>query len=101
MSRTRGGIGDICIDPANPKSCKTSNLKKKVKIFSEYFASVWTQEPEGEVPSLPEKRIEFEMMMPDITPEIVEKKLRKLDARKSTGPDEQNPRVLKEIAHEI
>ena len=101
MSRTRGGIGDICIDPANPKSCKTSNLKKKVKIFSEYFASVWTQEPEGEVPSLPEKRIEFEMMMPDITPEIVENKLRKLDPSKSTGPDEQNPRVLKEIAHEI
>ena len=39
--------------------------------------------------------------MPDITPEIVENKLRKLDPSKSTGPDEQNPRVLKEIAHEI
>jgi len=101
MSRTRGGIGDICTNPLNPKSCKTSNIKKKVKIFSDYFASVWTQEPDGDVPVLPERYVEFEMTEPEITPDIVEKKLLKLDTSKSTGPDIQSPKVLKEIAHEI
>lgn len=101
ISRTNGGMGDICIDPSNPKSCKTSNIKKKVKIFSDYFASVWTNEPEGDVPSLQEMNIAFEMTMPEITPEIVEKKLRKLNPSKSPGPDNIHPRVLKEVAHEI
>ena len=101
MSRTQGGIGDICINPSNPKSCKTSSIKKKVKIFSDYFASVWTQEPEGDIPTLPSKMIQFEMTIPEITPEDVKSKLIKLNPSKSCGPDNHHPRVLKETAEVI
>ena len=54
-SKTKSGIGDICINPGNSKSTKTSNPKKKAEIFSDYFASVWTEEPPGELPVFMEK----------------------------------------------
>jgi hypothetical protein len=100
-SKTKCGIGDIRINPGNPKSMKTSSLTKKVKIFSEYFASVWTVEPEGDVPTLPVKQIKYEMTDLEITPAMVEKKLRGLNVNKSIGPDEVHPKLLKELATEI
>ena len=51
-SKTKQGIGDICIDPNDVKSDKTSDTKEKTKIFSDYFDSVWTDEPTENVPKL-------------------------------------------------
>ena len=49
-SKTREGIGDLHVDPDDIKSIKTEDNKVKANILSEYCSSVFTKEPEGDVP---------------------------------------------------
>jgi len=71
----------------------------KAECINNYFASVFTHENLDTIPS-PTKRLQS---MPDIeitTPGVL-KLLANIDVRKSTGPDELSPRILKESCNEI
>ena len=46
-SKTREGIGDLHIDPEDTNSEKTNVNKKKANFLSDYFSSVFTNEPLG------------------------------------------------------
>ena len=100
--KTRQGIGDLCVDPDNPKSQVTDNDQEKANIFSKFFSSVQVEE-HGESPTVPKKKLKHKM------PPLKMKKMRdkiltmlkKLKPNKKEGIDKQTPRVLKEVAEEI
>ncbi len=71
-------------------------------MLSEFFQSVYTSEPEGDVhvPTLPTV-IEESMDEFDFTKDDVEEKLNKLSDDKCTGPDQLHPRVLRECSKEL
>jgi len=76
-----------------------SDDKAKAACLNNYFASVFTIENTSNIPKLNASH----PIMPDIevTVQGVCKLLANIDAKKSTGPDELPPRVLKEVCNEI
>ena len=94
-------IADLCIDPSNAKSTKTKNNKKKAEIFSKFFASVWTEEPPGPVPTISDKEIKYAIGDIEITEKKVLDKLLELKPNKTPGPDEVHPMILKNLANEL
>ena len=100
--KTRQGIGDICIDPENPKSKVTDNDQEKANIFSKFFSSVQVEE-KGQCPPVTKKKVKHEMPPLKIKKmrEKVLKMLKNLKPNKKEGIDKQTPRVLREVAEEI
>ena len=72
---------------------------EKANTLNKYFASVFTEEPLGNLPSV--DRPTNSMNDLHISAEAIEKKLRQLNPNKSAGPDRIHPRILKETAREI
>jgi hypothetical protein len=76
-----------------------SDDKSKATCLNDYFASVFTQENDSPFP----KPTNYQSLMPNIevTTFGVQKLLSNLDPKKSVGPDEISPRILKESSEEI
>ncbi|VDI14276.1 Hypothetical predicted protein [Mytilus galloprovincialis] len=100
-SKTREGIGDLHTDPDDTKSPKTDDDKEKAEILSEYFASVFTQEPDGEIPVPNSINIANELTELKINKDMIMKHLKKLKIDKSPGPDKLHPRLLRETMESI
>ena len=100
-SKTRAGIDELLINQGDPRSQKTDDDEKKAEILSDFFKSVFTIEPTGDVPTLPYKHIDKEWEHLSITQEMIAKLLSKLKIDKSPGPDKIHPRILKELAETI
>lgn len=100
--KTRQGVGDICIDPDNPKSKVTDNDQEKANIFSKFFSSVQVEE-NGPCPPVAKKNVKHQMPPLKIKKmrEKVLKMLKNLKPNKKEGIDKQTPKVLKEVAEEI
>ena len=80
----------------------TTNEKEQADVLAQQFASVMVEEPEGEIPRLPNKELKTPPLSSIcVTEEMVLKKLNKLDPTKSPGPDKIHPKVLKEAAASI
>ena len=98
-SKTKEGIGNLLKDPTD----KNSKLVEKTdKEKANYFSSVFTKEPAGQIPTL-ERRVKIMEKMEDIrtTEDEVRKILSKLKVDKSPGPDNMHPYFLKETANEL
>ncbi len=98
-TKTRSLIPDLIIPGANGK--KTGSDTEKAEVLSKYFASVFTQEPDGDIPRLPPLEVPNRLVDCDLNEDTVLKKLRNLNPTKSPGPDKVSPRVLKEVAHVV
>ena len=101
-TKTRQGIGDICVDPDNPKSKVTSDDQVKANIFSKFFGSVQVDEKD-ESPIIEKRNIREKMpqlKIKDLRGKLL-KILMDLKPNKSAGVDKQSPRILKELAEEI
>ena len=94
--KTKTGVAPL-LENTNDKSSIRYSDKQKADILQKQFASVFTREPDGELPKF-DLRTLSEINLPDINPEIVRKKILELDADKACGPDEIHPRLLKELA---
>ena len=73
----------------------------KCEVLSEFFASVFTNEPTSEPPTLSLPTTPTQMPAIEVTSDMVCKKLEQLKPGKSSGPDKLHPRILKEVAEEI
>jgi hypothetical protein len=100
-SKTKDGVSELNTDPSNPKSPMTTSDEEKAQVLATFFTSVFTQEPPGDLPTLPRIHIEHAMEGLTISEETVEKTLNKLKPSKSPGPDCLHPRFLKELASHI
>jgi hypothetical protein len=77
-SKTKQGIGELCIDPKDPKSEKTDDNEKKANILADFFSSVFTLEPVDEVPTLGSREITTEWSQIEIKEEEIKKHLKSL-----------------------
>ena len=100
-SKTREGIGDLHTSPEDTNSEKTEDNKEKANILSDYFASVFTNEPLGKLPQMTPIEIHNELKDLFINKDMVLKLLQNLKIDKSPGPDNLHPRLLFEIKESI
>ena len=97
--KTKIGVAPLLCNPDDPGTLSHSD-EEKADILQSQFCSVFTREPEGEIPQL-EPRIGERLERLVITHDWVLKALMKTNITKSCGPDELHPRMLKELAVEL
>lgn len=97
-SKTKAGIADLLTNPNDPKSEKTDDDEQKANILARYFNSVFTIEPEGEIPKLPKRDVDQPLRNILISEEEVFQILKNLKIDKAPGPDRLHPKLLKETA---
>ena len=74
---------------------------KKATILNEFFTSVFTKENTSEMPLFNSRCEGVSIDNFEITAEMVEKYLKRLNTSKSQGPDNLHPKLLLETLHEI
>ena len=94
QTKTKDGVSNL--KDKNDKT--TENEQEKAEVLLEQFSSVFTHEPDGEVPVFEPRNLSQEDTKVIITEEEVRKKLEKLNVNKSAGPDGIHPRVFRELS---
>ena len=97
-SKVQVGIGDLHVNPSDLKSRLTDDDQEKAEIFSDFYQSVFTIEPDGDIPILPPREVLHQMPKLEITQSKIAEILAKLKPDKSPGPDGLHPRFFKELA---
>ena len=95
--KSRTGIADLTMTDGT----KTKSDIEKAEVLNSFFQSVFTIEPEGELPDPPEYIFASELNDFDITIEQVKKLLKSLHTGKASGPDGINPLFLANTAESI
>ena len=99
---TTSGIADFVKKRTGNVEHLTNSDGEKAVVLSEFFSSVYTEEPDTDIPALEKKQVlDRPLAEIEITGEEVRKKLLKLKIDKSPGPDAIHPRLLKELAEEV
>ena len=100
-TKTRPGIPNLQKNN-NDDDDLTSNDHEKAEVLLNFFSSVFTQEPDGDIPDLEHKpHVDHTLEEIEIDEDLVKKKLNALNPSKSPGPDGIHPRVLKELTNTI
>ena len=97
--KTRTGVAPLLENIKDKNSTKFHD-EDKANILQNQFSSVFTKEPEGEIPSLG-KRTDAFIANLTITEELVRSEIMKLNVNKSFGPDEIHPRMLIELVDSV
>ena len=97
--KSASGVSSLLESPDDKSSLRHEDYEK-ANILQKQFGSVFTIEPEGELPEFP-RRTEQSINDIVVTKEMTQKRLEELDSNKSFGPDEMHPKLLKEIAEHI
>ena len=74
--------------------------KVKADYLNNFFSSVFTEEPAGQLPQFP-SRTPVTLSNIPLTPDRIKKKLQTIKTESSPGPDKVHPRLLKEAAEEL
>ena len=83
-----------------PDGTLSESTSEKCEIFNKFFASVFTEEGDGELPDF-DKTPDTILENIIITEHQMYTSLKSLKTSKSPGPDEIHPRILKELANEL
>ena len=86
--------------PNDTDSVTVDNSMVKANILNEYFASVFTKEPNGDFCELEQRDIDEQSQI-HIRKLEVKKLLKELKTCKSPGPDGLHPRLLHELANQV
>ena len=97
--KTRIRVAPLLCNPDDQGKLRHSD-EEKADILQSQCCSVFTHEPEGEIPQL-ESRIGERLERLIITHKWVLKAPMKTNITKSCGPDELHPRMLKELVVEL
>lgn len=100
-SKTREGIGELYVDQCSKKGKKTDKDSDKANILGEFFCSVFVKEPNGDIPTIQERTVKYNMEDLFIKEVDVLKVLRQLKVDKSPGLDSIHPRFLREVCETI
>ena len=94
--KTKEGVAPLLKDPKDPNSTKFTD-KEKADILQEQFASVFTYEPDGNIPAL-YARTNKRLSNVVVTEKMVIDEISALDRNKSADPNDIHPLMLKELA---
>ena len=97
--KTKSGVAPL-LENNNDKNSTTFKDVEKANILQQQFSSVFTKEPEGEIPKLDRRTSKYISSL-QITEDMVRKGILKLNLNKSCGPDEIHPKLLKELVSSI
>lgn len=97
--KSASGVSSLLETPNDISSLKQED-HEKADILQKQFCSVFTKEPEGELPEFQSRTDRVIKRIP-ITKDLVYKSILKLDDNKSFGPDEMHPKMLKELVDYI
>ena len=94
--KTKSGVAPLLSNPKDSNSMKFDE-NDKANLLLNQFSSVFTREPEGDIPRIKERT---NIKIPDlvITVEMVLDALKNINVYKSCGPDNLHPRLLIELA---
>ena len=95
--KTTSKIGDLTRDDGS----SVHNSKEKADLLNETFSEVFTDENVDNVSSIMYQHDSSPLESVSISPDMILKKLRKLDPSKTPGPDGYHPRILKECAEPL
>jgi hypothetical protein len=98
-TKNKEKIPDLYVNDDVEQLAKTK--EEKANLLNDYFASVFTKEPNDTIPEPRDRDFREELITVNFTEEEVGKKLRSLNPGKSPGPDSMHPRILKETANRI
>ena len=96
--KSKTGIAPLLSDLKDATSLKFDD-QAKANILQDQFCSVFTQEPDSDLPRFGERTNNSVDIA--ITPEMVKKQILSLDTNKAFGPDEVHPKLLKELVDYI
>ena len=88
-------MGPLLQDQKDKTSTKFDN-KETANILQKQFSSVFTKEPNAEVPVL-DKKTEVNLSNINIKEQMIWNEILKLSVSKSCGPDEIHPQILIEL----
>ena len=93
--KTMSGVAPLLEDKKDKNSIRFKDVDK-ANILQNQFSSVFTIEPDGDVPKLDDRTT---ARAPDIyvTIEMVTEEIKNLNQNKSCGPDNVHPRMLKDL----
>ena len=84
-----------------PDGSKTCKDQDKADVLNTFFQSVFTEEPDGDLPEPPKYDFKDELNDFDISVEKVQKMLKNLHTGKAPGPDGINPLFLANTAESL
>ena len=96
--KTVTGVSALLEDVNDPTSIRFT-AKEKADILQKQFLSVFTVEPDDEVPDI--SRANGIISELNVSEEKVNELLKSVNVNKSTGPDNLHPRLLKELANSL
>ena len=99
-TKSTSGIASLHANHLDVNSILVDNNKEKANILNTYFASVYTEEPNGEIPTIPTRSLVNQEGV-IITENAVKKLLSELDVNKSPGPDGIHPRFINELTEQL
>ena len=93
--KTTTGVSPLLADVTDPDSLKFTAFEQAA-ILQKQFLSVFTDEPDGELPTMSEPTAKITDL--SVTVDCVKKLLEKINHNKSVGPDDLHPMLLKELS---
>ena len=90
--KTRSGVAPLLENNKDLESTRFDD-KEKANILQKQFSSVFTHEPDNDIPKL-DKRTDASITDLPVTEKMVERQILMLDINKSCGPDEVHSRIL-------
>ena len=93
--KSTSNVAPLLHSPGDKSSLKHDD-HEKADILQNQFCSVFTNEPEGELPEF-HQRADNIMTDIEITTEMVRNQIKKIDPNKAVGPDEIHPSMLIEL----
>ena len=98
-TKTSSTIAQLQVAPDNDEL--TTNDTEKAELLQKYFSSVFTREPPEDIPTVTEHNAQSQLNCLTVSEKQVFDKLSKLDISKSAGPDDIQPRILRELANTL
>jgi hypothetical protein len=99
--KTKSGISELKYKKENGEDNKTSTDKEKAEVLAIFFSSVFTNEPDGEIPNIEPITIEHDCLEIFFQEKEVMKLLQDLNVNKSPCPDGLHPKMLKELSEAL
>jgi hypothetical protein len=100
-TKTPTGIPELWKDENDEQAGTATEDTEKANVLADFYSTVFTNEPPGETPDLPNRNINPMPLREEISEILVSKLLKGLNPSKSPGPDKLHPRILKELAETL